>query len=521
MDERVSPEPIGPSPGGGAPAAGVKKGSGGFAGNVLALSGGTAVAQAITIAAVPITTRLFAPEAFGVAAVFIATVTLLLGAGCLRYELAIPLPRDDADAANLLVLCLLILAGVTGLVALAVGVLGPGAFQRVGAGELASCRWLVPPAVFLTGLVFPLRYWNTRHGQYKRLAWSRILGAAAGVGATLTLGFAGWNRGGHLVLAKTAALAVGSGLLAWWCWRSDLGFVLRHGSVGDVRRLARRYVKFPLLSSGSSFLHVGSKQLPAIVLVGFFGTAAVGFYGRAYVLVMLPMMLIGACVQQVFFQRSAAQRAAGEPLAPLVEGVSRRLIALTVLPSAVVALIGPELFLVVCGPGWAEAGVYARILSPLLFVFGVCWPVSTLTSTLERQGVELVVVAFLFVAQLGALVVGGAAIGDVRWALVLFTLAGVVAYAGLYAYLLGATGASMRRMARHTVRCSAYAVPTAAVGAVAKWALGLSAWPVVGLVAAASLSYWLAAARGDAVAVALWNRARGNLRAALRMAKSG
>jgi O-antigen/teichoic acid export membrane protein len=504
---------------------GVSKGSGGFAGSVLALSGGAVVAQALSIAAAPVVSRLFAPEAFGVAAVFASLVALVLGAGCLRYELAIPLPKSDADAANVFGLCCLVVLGITGLAALAVGLLGPGLLRLLGAAELAPCCWLLPVGVFLIGMAMPLRYWNTRHGQFKRLASIRVLAALVGVSATLAMGVSGLQSGDHLVLGRIAALAATFGLLGWSCWRSDIGFVLRHCSAGGMRRLARRYAKFPLVSSWSSFLNVASKNIAVIMLLAFFGTTVVGFYGRAYLLVMLPIALIGRSIGQVFFQRAAAQRAAGRDLSRLVEGVSRRLICVSALPALVLALIGPDIFVVICGARWAEAGaeagVYARILSPLLFVVGVCSPMSTLVCVLERQEVGLAVTGFLFLSRLVALVVGGSLIGDARWALALFSVAGVAGYGVLYFYLLSTTGVSGRRMAARVARHITYALPTLAAGAIAKWAMALPSWQVVTVVGTMSLSYWPLALRGDGVAVSLLHRATGNVRAALRMARSG
>jgi len=503
----------------GAPCA--RKGSGGFAGNVLALSGGAVAAQALTVASAPVVSRLFAPEAFGVAAVFASAVALLLGAGCLRYELAIPLPARDEDAAGLFALCCLVVLAVAGLVGVGVWLGGPAALRAIGAEELVPLRGGVPVAVFLMGMALPLRFWSTRQRQFRRLAAVRVASAVVAVGLTLGLGFAGFRSGGHLVAARVAGFAATFALLGWWCWRSDARFLARHVSLGGLRRLARRYAKFPLVSSWASFLNIASRNLPALMLVAFFGVATAGFYGRAWLLLMLPMELVGRSIGQVFFQRAAAERAAGGALGGLAERVSVRLVGVSVLPALVVALIGPELFVVVCGPRWAEAGVYARILSPVLLAVGVCSPMSTLTSVLERQGAGLAATGFLCGARVAALVVGGAVLGDARWTVGLFSIAGVVGYLGFYGYLLRAAGGSARRVGAATLRSLAYAVPTLAVGAAARWVLGCAAWQVVVCVAVASVSYWVLAVRDDAAARALVSRATGSVRAAWRMARSG
>ena len=68
---------------------------------------GTVLAQALGILAMPIITRLFAPDVFGLAAVF-SSITAIIGVvACLRYEIAIMLPENHAEAVNILGVSLL------------------------------------------------------------------------------------------------------------------------------------------------------------------------------------------------------------------------------------------------------------------------------------------------------------------------------------------------------------------------------------------------------------------------------
>lgn len=50
----------------------------------------------------PVIARLFAPEAFGVVALFLSIAGIICVVVCLRYELSIMLPKTDEEAANLL-----------------------------------------------------------------------------------------------------------------------------------------------------------------------------------------------------------------------------------------------------------------------------------------------------------------------------------------------------------------------------------------------------------------------------------
>ena len=92
-----------------------------FTANVLTLTTGTAVAQAITIVATPILVRIYTPKDFGLLAVLTTITGTVSIVASWRYETAIVLPDNDEDAVNLLVLCIMIALGMTGLSLLVIG----------------------------------------------------------------------------------------------------------------------------------------------------------------------------------------------------------------------------------------------------------------------------------------------------------------------------------------------------------------------------------------------------------------
>jgi hypothetical protein len=57
------------------------------------LTTGSAIAFGVSILASPITSRLFGPEEFGLAALFMSGATILGAIAFLRYEMAIVLPK--------------------------------------------------------------------------------------------------------------------------------------------------------------------------------------------------------------------------------------------------------------------------------------------------------------------------------------------------------------------------------------------------------------------------------------------
>ena len=75
-----------------------------FVRNVAVLMSGSVVAQILVVAAAPILTRLYSPEAFGVLGLFVAGSQTLIVAASWNYAGAIVLAKDAKDAANIMVL---------------------------------------------------------------------------------------------------------------------------------------------------------------------------------------------------------------------------------------------------------------------------------------------------------------------------------------------------------------------------------------------------------------------------------
>jgi O-antigen/teichoic acid export membrane protein len=74
---------------------------------------GTAAAQVIVVATAPLLTRMYHPTDVGTFSVAVAILTVVLTVCCLSYDLAVPLPSNEREAANLLLLCLVISLGVS------------------------------------------------------------------------------------------------------------------------------------------------------------------------------------------------------------------------------------------------------------------------------------------------------------------------------------------------------------------------------------------------------------------------
>ena len=343
------------------PSADINKETATFADNVLTLTGGATIALVATVLASPITSRIFGPQEFGLAALFRSGAAMLAAITCLRYEMAIVLPKKNEDAATLFALCCMVLVTMTIFAAVLTIVFGTRALIYLNAVDLTPILWLFPAVVFLRGSQLPLIYWFTRQKQFKINAACNILSSFSITMAEIIGGWAGFRTGENLVVIRFFGLIFAPAFYVWRLLSGDARFMISNINLGAILTSAKRYMKFPMLDTWSILLIQLSVNAPILLLTSLFSPEVCGLYAKATYLLHLPSILVGRSVGQVFLQESAAAKAGGKNLAGLVEAVFNRMITLGTFPFTILVVIGPELFDIVLGARWKEAGVFAAV----------------------------------------------------------------------------------------------------------------------------------------------------------------
>ncbi|HLS68741.1 MAG TPA: lipopolysaccharide biosynthesis protein [Kiloniellales bacterium] len=400
-----------------------------FARSVSILAGGTALAQALGVLIAPLLTRLYAPEHFGILAAFVALLAIVSVVSTLRYEVAIPLPASDLEAAHVLGLCLAAVASfslVSGLVLL---LWGEGLAERLGLPMMAPYLWLLPFGILCAGTYETLIYWAIRVRAFPLIARTKFYQVftlfAVQLGA-FSLGSLGLLLG-HMAGHGAGAASI-STLIARRRWE-----LLRQLRLSELRRVAYRYRRFPLFSTWSGGFNTLSSHVPPLLLVAFFSPAAAGLYALSHRVLAMPMSMVGQAVSDAFFSEAAEAHRQGR-LSGLVLGIYEKLVQIAMPPALLLVLTGPELFALVFGPQWRMGGEFAQWMAPWLLLQFIASPLSLLFDVLERQPEEMAFQLVLLVTRVVALFTGYW-IGDLTWTVALFALTSAACYFGKLVWL--------------------------------------------------------------------------------------
>ena len=362
--------------------------------SLLMLAGGAA-AQAVPLLLGPWLTRLYTPAEFGQFHLLAAVAANLAVVACARYEFALPLARDEAEARSLSALCRWMLLMATLLASL----LGAGWAAWVG-------QWWplqLPLLVAATGAVSLATLGAVRAQRFRALAAGRVVqhgGTALLQGAAGTLGAGSAGLIGASVAATLACAALLWRRLPQW-WQLPRA---------ELAAVARRHRDFPLLNTPHAFTGALQDTLALALIAAWQGPAAAGFWGLSLRYLKAPATLVGGAVSQALYPALAAGGATPAALA----AVRRVMMALAAIALPLVLLVlgfAPWAFEAAFGAPWRGAGELARCLAVYVGLHFVASPLSVVTMAWGAQAWALrlaLVGQLMFVAALAAgLAIGG------------------------------------------------------------------------------------------------------------------
>jgi O-antigen/teichoic acid export membrane protein len=401
-----------------------------FSRNTAILVNSTAFGQGLGILTIPLLTRLYSPEDFGVVAIYASSLSILLVLSSMRYEWAIPIAKDDESAAHLLCLCLVILVGFSFFMGLGIWLARD---QMVHWGYISPIKpylWFLLLGFLGAGTYQVLNAWAVRERDFSALAKTKIRQSVSG--SVIQIGVGLFKRGPlGLLLGNLLSQAAGVETLTILLWRKKKEVLRKIKTVG-LRHVACRYYKFPLFSAGSSLLNTAGLQLMPILLATFYGPTVVGWFALSQQVLGIPKTFIGNAIAQTFWgEASHLIKENPKGLQKLFYELTKRLMILSLL-IVLIGMVSPLVFgIVFGGQRWKMAGIYTLYLVPMFITQFV---VSTLSHLVVH---ELQHWQFLWDAGRLLLIVMCLWIGSTRsWApdrtIIVYSIAMSFMYGALY-----------------------------------------------------------------------------------------
>jgi O-antigen/teichoic acid export membrane protein len=366
-----------------------KLAQGSFARNVLVMLTGSAVGQLAGLLLSPVLTRIYSPEIFGIAGSFTAVISILAVIAALRYDMALTIERNHENSANLLAVCFITLFFTTAL-GYGLLLLLPDDMASSNFGSLMPYRFLLPVGFFCIGAYQVMVSYATRKNAYSIISRTKIYQGVVGPVSQIGFGMSGMGAWG-MILGFIAGQSAGiSTMFSHLIIRPR--DTIQHINFRSIIAMAKRYSRFPLISSWSAIIGVtGTNSALLVIMPILYSNTIAGFIFLTDRIIGRPLLLISTSLLQVYMGEVAKVKMSSpqEMRHRFLQIIKYQfIIVLTWL--SIINATAFYLIPIIFGNEWNAAVPYIHILSICYLLQMTIVPVMNTLQILEKQGLSAI-----------------------------------------------------------------------------------------------------------------------------------
>lgn len=349
----------------------------------------------ISAICIPIIARIYTPEELGQYQLLLSIIVVFSSVSSFKYEMAIVLPKYKYQSRIVFQIALSALFISTIIYCVLFYFMSDVILEYFNAVELKKYAWIIPIAIFVTGLSQILQMCLVSNGDFNQLSINK---GAQSVGNNIL------NIGLGSILPSFSSLVVSylSAFIVTICMASYR--LKRTGKVTTYTclllfRYIKRYKKFPTINTANVFINTISMNLPIFVLSKQYSFEVVGVFMMANRLLDMPISLVSGSLNQVYTKFAADDyKESANKLKERYLSTLKKLFIVSVFfcfSIASLSIVGVENLL---GDEWSQVNA---IIVILMFSKAFQLMNSPLSSTLmivnkQELGLYLIVLSVLF-----------------------------------------------------------------------------------------------------------------------------
>jgi O-antigen/teichoic acid export membrane protein len=347
----------------------------------------SALGQIMIMGTMPIMTRLYSPEEFGIFSLLASFTGIATVAACLCLDLAVVQGRDDAEADELFAAALRSV-GLTAIVS--AGVMAILVSRNLFGFGILSIRGvpIVAAIVALNGVYLASRYRQLRDHRFGLIASAIVFQNFGRAVAPMGWYFVthGWTG---LALGEITGRLLGTRRLLLPLVRS----AFRSPAFRSTRHwwsVVKREWRYTGVLLGSVLIDSSSSFVLAPIIAAVYGASAAGEYYLITTFLNAPLALIGAGFADVIHARSASLTLHDPKALPgFVRRAAGVLFVAGVAVYVPVFFLGPLVLPLVFGRQWALIVPIARSLIPFMIAAMVASPCSRVLVAVRETGIKM------------------------------------------------------------------------------------------------------------------------------------
>ncbi len=352
-----------------------------FSRNVLTLMTGTTIAQAIPITISPILTRLYTPEDFGILALYLSVMLIIGIFATGRYELALPLAKRTAEANNLLGVISIISVAIS-LLMIIILMMFSNVLLNYISNDFLNLLYIMPVNIIFMSIFNGIQYWLNQQENFKQIASNKVILNLLIASSQIAIGFSVLSTNG-LVLGYIIGY-VFVFLYVLYTFRNIIVNVFKTISLKKMRFNLIKHKDFPLVNTFHSLSDKMQSDGVIFLITYKFSFTILGLYSMVVRSITMPAGLIGNAVGQVVFSKFSKVYNDIQDIELEVRLIVKKLFLFFTPLFAILFFLLPPLFSFIFGEEWEEAGIYAQILLPYVYLNFIVSPISNIPLIVKK-----------------------------------------------------------------------------------------------------------------------------------------
>lgn len=354
---------------------------------------GVGGAQLLALLFMPILTRCYTKNEFGLFASYQAIVHIIFTAASLRYDQAVVLPKSENAAEALYKFARTLIFLLATLLSLLLFL--PLAYFE----KYRGIEWYIMVGSIGLSCYTLAHYWYIRTEEFKKLS------AAKFTQVLLVFLF----QLACYTIFRSKGLILGSVLGVWMSYLIMEKYrIIRSETKKSAtwklqKKVALHYIDFPRYLCFSDLLSSFSERLPVLLLVSYASLAQIGTYDLANRIILVPISLIGLSLGSVALSKMAQKKNLRECFFLWYLKNLLGLLGIGVTIAATIIVFGKVACVWIFGNEWEKAGDLLIVMIPLFIAMVPNSLVSAAVRVFEKQKYMLIYTLITTLFKAGAL----------------------------------------------------------------------------------------------------------------------
>ncbi|WP_413111941.1 oligosaccharide flippase family protein [Thaumasiovibrio sp. DFM-14] len=368
-----------------------------FLKNLTLVMSSAASAQALGFMFIPLISRMFSPESIGVQNLFLSLAAILTPLGALTLPLAIVLVKGKDRVSIVTNASINISIVISAAVLVLIFLLKMLNLDFAFITNLGSWLYLLPFYLLFLTLIDISKKVLIKNNKYVTLSKVNLINAIVVNSSKVISGFISPT-------AFSLFVSVHIGVISSAIYSIKLsGVKYKKIGIKKTRDVMKEFYDFPLFRCPQMLINALSQDMPVILLASMFNVTVVGYYGMARLFMTAPINLLGNSLNSLLYPKFAENADSSVELFRLLLRSTVALAVFSFLPFSIVFFWGGELFSILLGDSWKEAGVIAEWLSIMSYFSLLARPTISLIPVINFQKQFLKYELFSFIVRVSSI----------------------------------------------------------------------------------------------------------------------